>query len=240
MRQWSIVRWGLVGLGAFCLVGGISSAEAKPKLTAKLNVKSKRFTSPAAKWGWQIPPKFKTLKTKEKKRLRAGKVTVILKDLKNEKGKKMLVTLTRSIIKRPPKDVFKTMAQLSKAHKFMPRMFYSKVKKKLAPNVFYVIRKLKVAWVVVVMHMRVELRKPSRYLYSLIPGFKNGIKESIGAMTFEPINGGKHTMLTQCNYVDTGRWVPGFIRRPILRRDLPGVQRAIRKRTTSNQTWKKK
>ncbi len=237
MDLWKVVSRSAWGLGLLSLMWGASLAEAGP---AKVNLKSKRFSSPAARWGWQIPAKFATLSTKEKKRLRAGKITVVLKYRKNEKGKNMLVTLTRGIVKAPPKNVFKTMAQLDKAPEFMPRMFYSKIKKKLAPNVYHVLRKLKIAWTTIVMNMRIELIKNKRYKFSLIRSMKNGIKDSIGAMTFEPINGGKHTLVTQTNYADSGRWIPGFIRKPILRRDLPGVQVAIRKRTLSNQTWKKK
>lgn len=201
---------------------------------------ARKADSPAAKFAWQNPPKFATLGTKEKKRLAKGKVTVKIVYKKNEKGKKMLVTLARGIIKATPKAVFKTVAQLEVAHHFMPRMISSKVVKKLGKNSYHVLRKLKIAWQTIKINSNVTLIAPRRYQFYLLRKLKNDIKDSIGAMTFEPINGGKHTLMTYCNYSDSGRWIPGFIRTPILRGDLPNVVKAIRKRTLSNYTWKKK
>lgn len=229
--------WGLgLSLG-LSLVLGSGWVWANP---TTIDLKSKRFLSPAALWGWQLPKKFAQLSAKDQKELLTGKIQVELANRKNEKGKMMLVTMVRGVIKMPPKAVFKTMAEIEKAPEFMPRMFYSKILKKLGPNLFLVRRKIKIAWTVVQMHMRIQLHpEEHRYMFSLVPGMKNDTGDVIGAMHFDPIDGGKHTLMTSFNYSDPGRWVPEFIRRSILRGDLPGIVAAVRKRTLSNYTWKK-
>lgn len=223
----TIIIAGLVSIGGM----GMTTQQAEAKRVAD---------SPAARFAWQKPPKYATLSNKEKHKLMLGKVTVQLTHRKNEKGKKMLVTLARGVIKSPIKKAFKTLAQLNKAQDFMPRMFYSKIIKKLDKNSWHVLRKLKIAWKVIKINTRIRLIPPTRYEFNLRRHLKNDIKDSVGAYTFESINGGKHTLITYTNYSDSGRWIPGFIRNPILRKDLPGVIHAIRKRTLSNHTWRKK
>lgn len=202
--------------------------------------KKKRLHSPAHKFARQYPKPFRTLPLKVRLALLSGKTRVFIKYRKNEVGKKMVVTRTEIVIRKPPKMAYKGMADFKNTHLFMPRMYYSKLIKKLKKNTYHVLRKLKVAWVKIPMNVEIRLKPHRRYEFSLMRHLKNGVRDSEGAMTFEPILKGKYTFVTYRLYSDSGRWVPGFIKNPLLKRDLPNVLKALRKRVESNFKWKKK
>ncbi len=227
---------GLVCIGFLC--GSTFSYARKSKKNLR-KAGLKKVWSPAAAYGWSRPPKWAALSEKTQKILKRGKVQVSTKYLKNEHGKSMMVVQCRAIIKSPPKEVFKTLADLNNAHKFMPGMYYSKVIRKLGPHTYHVVRKVKMAWVKLALNIRIQLFPNHRYQFNLMRHLKNDIKDSVGSMVFEPIHGGKHTLYTYRSYADSGRWVPGFIRRAVLGGTLPKLVKQIGKRTR-NRNWKQK
>lgn len=223
----------LAMMAALFVFAGSESAQAKKKELLP------QFTSAAALYGLQKPRPFKKLNAKLRKALEKGKIKVWINYRANELGKKKIVTKVLGIINKPPKAVFAQMAQLEKAHKFMPRMTYSKITKKISKTEYNVLRKISVAWKSIAMHIRIKLTPNKRYQFHLLRRKKNDIRDSVGAYNFEAIHGGKHTLVTYCLYSDSGRWIPGWVRRPLLRKDLPGVVRAMRKRVMSGGKWKK-
>lgn len=232
-----VVALGLCGF-VLGLCVGISEASKNKRALGKAK-SSKKVLSAAAAYGLSRPPKWAALSKKTRAFLLRGKVEVKTKWLKNERGKKKMVAQCRGIIKAPPRKVFQTLADLNNAHKFIPGMYYSKIQKKLGPNRYHVFRKVKVAWVKISLHLEIQLTPHRRYQFRLMRHLKNGIKDSVGAMTFEPIQGGKHTLFSYRSYADSGRYVPGFIRRSVLGRSLPNLVRHIAKRT-HNPNWQQK
>ncbi len=195
--------------------------------------------SPAEKMVLSPPPSFSQLPPKVVADLLKGKVVTEIFKRKNRKNKMVYVTIARKIIKATPKEIFEQLSQLEQTHKYMPRLYYSKVKKQFSKNTFYVHRKLKVAWVKVNLHIWIKLTPYKKIEWRLFPNKKNDIKNTVGAFVLEPIKGGKETLVTYLLYTDSGRWVPGFIKKIMLRKDLPKVMKALEKRVLSGGKWEK-
>lgn len=195
--------------------------------------------SPAAKLALKMPQPFAKLPADMQKKLLHGKRVVTLFYRLNKKGKKVIVAQARGIIKRPPAQVYFHLSQVERVQEFMPNLIYSKIQKKLGPNTFLMLRIIKVLWTKIKMYLRVELVPKRRLIWRLVPHKDNGIADTVGAMTMEGIHGGKHTLVTYSVFTDTGRAVPGFIRKMLIRGSLPNVIKALEKRTMSDGRWKK-
>ncbi len=195
--------------------------------------------SPAEQLALSPPTPYSKLPDKVKLKLQRGETVVEIFKKKNERNKEVYVTIARAIIKAPPSEVYSQLSQLNKTHEYMPRLYYSKVQKKLGQNTYYVLRKLKVVWTKIVLNLWVHLVPNKRIEWRLFPNLKNGIRNTVGAFHLEPIEGGKKTFITYSLYTDSGRWVPGFIKKILIKKDLPKVITAIRKRVLSKGRWKK-
>lgn len=194
---------------------------------------------PAAKIALKQPAPFARLSASVQKQLKRGKRVVRLYYRKNDKGKRSIVAEAKAIIKAPPIKVYEQLARVEKIQEFMPNMIYSKIKKKLGPNRYFMHRTIKVLWTKIHMFLTVALTPGKRLTWHLDRTKKNGIKDTVGTMTFLPYNGGKYTYVTYRVYTDTGRAIPGFIRRMLIKSSLPNVLKSLNKRVMSGGRWKK-
>ena len=219
---------------------GGDTAKAAPKAAPKPAAAKKARPSNR---GRRLVRYWNKLSKKQRRRLLKGKTVVTKKIGKNRKGKSVGVGVAYIIVKAPPAALARVLRNYSKQPEYMPRLTNCRVVKKRG-RVWMVFLKLLFKFLFIKKRISYTLRMvyevPNRRIsWSLPPNKKNQIKDTKGFWQFDPMKGGKWTLVTYSVYTDTGLAVPGFIQNALVRGDLPGVLKNFKKRVESGGRWKK-
>lgn len=181
---------------------------------------------------------FAKLSKSLQKRILKGEIPVEDYTVKRN-GKDVGIALARTLIKATPMAVFQYMKVFRKRPQYMPRLTAAKVMKKLKGNHVYVYQRLQIMWKKIHLHLKIQLNPGKSIRWGLMPGKKSSVVANVGAWVFEPIQGGKHTLLTYSLYTQPRDWVPGWLKNILVKSDIPNVLRNVRKYVESKGKFKK-
>lgn len=216
-------------------------------LVVGMSVVGLGFSSPASAKGKKASPAVKLKAAKPFAKLKKSLRTALLKgeipstsySVKMKNGKKAMVAASWAIVKKPIKTVYNEMIKFQDRYKYMPNSIKSQVVKRYNKRELHVYQVSKFWWTKIPVNIRVKLTPHTKITWALMKDKKNGIKDNLGYWVFEPLNKGKHTLISYSLYTNTGRSVPSFIKRMILRNSLPSVLKNVRKRIMSGGKWHK-
>jgi hypothetical protein len=181
---------------------------------------------------------FAKLSKKLQKRILKGEIPVEDYTVKRN-GKSVGIALARTLIKASPMSVFNYMKVFKKRPLYMPRLKVAKVMKKLKGNNVYVYQRLNIMWKKIHLHLKIKLNPGKSIRWGLMPGKRSDVTANVGAWVFEPIKGGKHTLLTYSLYTEPRAWVPGWLKSILVKQDIPKVLRNVRKYVESKGKFRK-
>lgn len=169
--------------------------------------------------------------------LEEGKVLVFEKALKKDGGRKETWMEALVLVDAPPCESWQVLNDLGHYYKFQPRLRESKIVKKQGSST--VVRlSFKAAWKKVFYHLRYTRDDKTMTLhYALDRSFPYNIGDARGWWQVIPHRQGNKTIIDYVSYVDTGMWVPRFIEKIFIKKDLPRVVSYVKKRIESGGTW---
>ena len=188
-------------------------------------------------WGMDSP--LDRFTKAEREKLLAGEVLFqyVTSDGSEEKG--LGHGEAYAVINRPIEECFRIMTDVKNKYLFFPRVIESRVIKSDGNRIWeqevldFKIRKIKYVLLITLTpeHYRLDFR--------LDPNYPHSLKHTGGYRYFEKLNEKSALLTYAVTRVDVGIPVPGFIRKALSSRDLPGVVRNLKKRIESGGTWTK-
>ncbi len=171
------------------------------------------------------------------KDLEEGKVLVFDKALKKDSGRKETWTEALVLVDTPPYESWQVLNDLGHYYEFQPRLRESKIVKKQGSST--VVRlSFKAAWKKVFYHLRYTRDDETMTLhYVLDRSFPHNIGDARGWWQAIPYGQGNKTIIDYVSYVDTGTWVPHFIEKIFIKKDLPKVVSYVKRRIELGGTW---
>jgi len=175
----------------------------------------------------------------EWQRMKNGDVIITEVAAQNPDGSQRIDFLAKLYIKATRQEVWKTIRDYNHYSEFMPRLTKATILKQEG-QVYWVRYEVKVLWLRVVYHLRVEGVDPfKRIEFKLDTDKKNHIRNTYGYWILQDAPEGSGTVLSYSAYIDTGIPAPESLARKVAKSALPGVVKNVRKRIESGGTWKK-
>ena len=142
------------------------------------------------------------------------------------------------IIGAPIEKCMEIFLDFEAEHEYFPRMKISKVIRETDEGkVMYKVLDMRLIDVEYTHLMTVD-EKEHRVSFHTIPGEPNTIDYSEGYFDFDRIDDGRTLFSYHLGKVDTGFYVPAFIRDYIQSKDLPDIAVNVKKRVESGGKWK--
>lgn len=166
-----------------------------------------------------------------------GEVVVTEESVKGPDGVSRLRGKAEILIEAPPEEIWKAITDHDHFTEFMPGVEGCKIEKDTGTSrlVHY---KVAVAWKEIEYFLRLNYDRETFYVnYHLDKSLPHDIADAQGTWKLEPVDGGEKTWVTYSVFIDSGRFVPGFVERVLSKRQLPGVLENVRKRVLSGHTW---
>ena len=175
----------------------------------------------------------------EWKRLEKGEILVTEASIRGLDNKTRLRGKAVALVDAPPSEIWKTIMDHNHFAEFMPSLEECKIEENIGKSrlVFY---HVKIRWIDIRYHLRLHYDQEQWHVdYYLDKAFPHDIADTQGTWDLEPLYNGKRTKVTYSVYIDSGRFVPGFIERALAKRQLPEVVGNVRNRVLSGGTWEK-
>jgi len=175
----------------------------------------------------------------EWERMKKGEVVITEVMNLNPDGSGRMDFLAKLYIKATRQEVWKHIRDYNNFPEFMPRMKKNTILKQEG-QVYWVRYELKIFWLKIVYHIRVDgVELYKRIEYKLDKTKKNHIKDTYGYWILEDAPGGTGTILSYSTFVDTGIPAPKVLVRKLAKMSLPNIVKNVRKRVESGGKWKR-
>ena len=184
-------------------------------------------------------PDFSAYLTDEnREKLDAGKFVVLNERSKDSEGKSRGKGVVLGIIEKPRNDVWSVLTDYTSHPEYLPTVVATEVYSTEGTTTG-IKETIKVLWKRVQYHV-LQTQDDQAYVlaWRLDKSLKNDIDDTWGHWALLPYGEGKCVAVYSV-HVDTGIAVPQFVEDFLMRRDLPDVVRAVKKRAESNGEYKK-
>ncbi len=143
------------------------------------------------------------------------------------------------LVHAPPRVCWEVLNDLAHYYEFQPRLLESTIIER--QNSSTVVRlSFKAAWKKVFYHLKYSRNDQNMVLhYCLDREFPHNISDAKGWWRAIPYSRGNTTIISYASCVNTGMWVPKFIQRIFMKRDLPNVVLYPKRRMESGGRWNK-
>jgi len=159
-------------------------------------------------------------------RLKAGEVIIDTQKLDGKRRVEAAIVIDHDV-----GDIWKVMLDCPNAPKFVPNMRRCEILERADDGSWEIIEhEVKYGWLApkTIYQFRADYIPQQSIHFERISG---DLKHLVGDWTLEPAPGQSSSILVSYSvYIDPGFIVPGFMVRRSLRKDLPGVLRALRRR----------
>jgi len=171
-------------------------------------------------------------------KLETGEILLYKQSELDDRGHARGGGLSIGLIDAPPENVWDTLRAVETHTEFFPRL--RRVDQYLSEdNTIGLDCTLKVAWKKVDYHV-LQTFNPDEWTmtWRLDESKENDIEDTFGAWILVPHNDNQ-TIVFYRFHADTGMFIPGFLERHLINRDLPEVVRALKKRVESGGEWER-
>jgi ribosome-associated toxin RatA of RatAB toxin-antitoxin module len=178
------------------------------------------------------------LSPKEMESLNKGEVVVQTEVYTNAEGKRAAKGKAFAVVNAPPEQLWATITDYPKFSEFMPRLKRITVLQK-GEGTLKVRQEVSVPLNTVSYTLDLKFIADARRMeWTIDKAAKNDIQDTFGSWEFVAYGEGK-SLIRYTIAVDTGLFVPKFLEDYLVKKDLPEVLAAFRRRTESGGKWKK-
>lgn len=173
----------------------------------------------------------------ETEKLNKGEVVIRDKSFLNKEGKAVGSCIAFLIINSQKEEAYKIVKKLEKQVEYMPRVEEIKLED-AAKNLYRYFIKIMIVDIIYYLNMKFDDQN-TRMEWALDKSRKNDIKDTTGYWQFHPWSSPRQCLVEYNVFTETGRFVPEFAQNFLMKKDLPGVVQALKKRVESGEKWKK-
>jgi len=168
-------------------------------------------------------------------RLEQGEILIFEERYELDDGRKEVWMQASMLVNAHPEDCWRVLNDLAHYYEFQPRLRESKIVERQDSSTI-VRLSLKAAWKNIFYHLKYTREDERMVLhYTLHPDLPHNIGDTKGWWQAIPYN--NITIINYVSHVDTGMWIPGFIERIFIKKELPKVVSYIKRRIESGGTW---
>jgi hypothetical protein len=182
---------------------------------------------------------WENLTEEQRQKLLNGEV--IYQSIKNvdERGALKGSGQSMVLVNAPIDKCWEIFTQFNKQQEYWPRKTGSGVLEQ-GPGFALVLKQFKFAGAKVSYVVKYLIDEENHSIdYEIDKSRPHDIKDAAGSFCFEKIDSDTTLFIYQVTRMDTGIFVPEFIREALQKRDLPAVAENVKKRIESGGTWKK-
>lgn len=174
----------------------------------------------------------------ELKKIEKGEVAVRIELFNTASGKRAAKGHAFAIINKPPEAALAVLQDYTKLSEFMPRVEKATILQK-TDTTMKVRQELGVAFTTVAYTLDLKFDVAGHRMdWTLDKAAKNDIADTMGSWEFVPLEGSR-TLARYMVFADTGVSVPQFLEDFLVKKDLPNVVSAMKKRVESGGKWTK-
>ncbi len=176
-----------------------------------------------------------TFTDKHYQKLEQGEILIFEETYESDDGRKEVWMQASILVNAHPEDCWRVLNDLAHYYEFQPRLRESKIVERHDSSTIMRIS-FKAAWKNIFYHLKYTRENESMVLhYILHPSLPHNIGDAKGWWQAIPYH--NTTIINYVSYVNTGMWIPEFIERLFIKKELPKVVSYVKKRIESGGTW---